>query len=173
MEERVDACSLVSHTSKAYITLAQSPPSGERFRTHRRFIHQTFNKRAVGALTPLQQSEAQTLIEGITSSPDAFREHIRRLVPPQSEMSDGLTVHRYAAATILKVTYGAQVTSIDDPYVQLGARSHRRCNVRVLIGLVAERAGTLTIQSGTPANSLVDYFPMLRYVCEHVVLWGN
>uniref|UniRef100_A0A0W0ETD1 Cytochrome P450 n=1 Tax=Moniliophthora roreri TaxID=221103 RepID=A0A0W0ETD1_MONRR len=64
-------------------------------------------------------------------------------------------IRRFAAATILKVTYGADVKSVDDVYVQL-----------------AERAGTLTVQSGTPAATLVDFFPFLRHIPTWAPLSG-
>ncbi|KAK0201063.1 cytochrome P450 [Desarmillaria ectypa] len=56
-------------------------------------------------------------------------------------------VRRYAGATILKVAYGADVKSSGDLYIKL-----------------AERAATMTVQSGTPAATLVDYFPVMRYI---------
>ncbi|KAF9009234.1 cytochrome P450 [Hymenopellis radicata] len=104
---------------------------GARFRKHRRFIHQTFNQRAAKELAPVQYEEAATLIGGFSETPEAFVDHIRR----------------YSAASILKITYGTEVKSVDDLYVRL-----------------AERAGTLTVQSGTPAASLVDYFPIIRHI---------
>lgn len=57
------------------------------------------------------------------------------------------SIRRYTGATILKVAYGADVKSSDDLYIKL-----------------AERAATMTVQSGTPAATLVDYFPVMRYI---------
>ncbi|KAF8890710.1 cytochrome P450 [Infundibulicybe gibba] len=104
---------------------------GPRFRKHRRFINQTFNQRASPSFRPLQEQEALVLLNGFTESPHLFVQHFRR----------------YAAATILKITYGHDVTSIDDLFVHL-----------------AERAGTLTVESGSPAATLVDYFPSMRHI---------
>ncbi|KAJ2912765.1 hypothetical protein MD484_g7648, partial [Candolleomyces efflorescens] len=70
-------------------------------------------------------------MEGLLISPDNFVDHLRR----------------YAAATILKITYGHEVHSVDDHFIHL-----------------AERAATLTIQSGSPAATLVDFFPALRHI---------
>ncbi|KAL0064863.1 hypothetical protein AAF712_008116, partial [Marasmius tenuissimus] len=64
-------------------------------------------------------------------------------------------LRRFAAATILKVTYGADVTSVDDMFIQL-----------------AERAGTLTVESGTPAATLVDFFPFMRHIPSWAPLAG-
>lgn len=104
---------------------------GPRFRKHRRFIQQTFNQRAVTALRPLQEEETLKLLIGLTHSPGRISQHLRR----------------YAAAVILKITYGREITSVDDLFVQL-----------------AERAATLTVESGTPAATLVDFFPVLRHI---------
>ncbi|KAI3612779.1 cytochrome p450 [Moniliophthora roreri] len=112
---------------------------GPRFRKHRRFIHQTFNQQASHCLKPIQERETLTLVHGLIQTPENFIQHIRR----------------FAAATILKVTYGADVKSVDDVYVQL-----------------AERAGTLTVQSGTPAATLVDFFPFLRHIPTWAPLSG-
>ncbi|KAF5370752.1 hypothetical protein D9758_002017 [Tetrapyrgos nigripes] len=112
---------------------------GPRFRKHRRFIHQTFNQQAVRFLRPVQEKESLKLVRGFVESPEKFTQHIRR----------------FAAATIMKVTYGVDVTSVDDPFV-----------------LLAERAGTLTVQSGTPAATLVDFFPILKYIPDWAPLAG-
>ncbi|KAF5329266.1 hypothetical protein D9619_009011 [Psilocybe cf. subviscida] len=105
--------------------------SGPRFRKHRRFINQVFNHRAIAAFRPLQEKEILTLLEGMLDNPDAFVDHFRR----------------YAAATILKITYGHDIVSVDDLFVQL-----------------AERAGTLTVETGTPAANMVDFFPVIRHI---------
>lgn len=104
---------------------------GPRFRKHRRFIHQTFNHRAVKDLEPIQNQSAQTLLKGLADSPEVFLDHIRG----------------YAAASILKIAYGADVKSNDDLTIKL-----------------AEKALKMTIQSGSPAATLVDYFPLMRYI---------
>ncbi|KAJ8075174.1 hypothetical protein PM082_019502 [Marasmius tenuissimus] len=112
---------------------------GPRFRKHRRFTHQTFNQQAAQSLRPVQEREALILIKGLMTTPDQFAQHLRR----------------FAAATILKVTYGADVTSVDDMFIQL-----------------AERAGTLTVESGTPAATLVDFFPFMRHIPSWAPLAG-
>ena len=52
------------------------------------------------------------------------------------------THKRFAAGTIMKITYGHTVHSTDELYVRL-----------------AEEAGTDTITSGSPGSMLVDFFP--------------
>ncbi|THU94635.1 cytochrome P450, partial [Dendrothele bispora CBS 962.96] len=114
-------------------------PYGPRFRRHRRFIQQTFNKKAAWYLRGIQQEEVLTLLDGFMNTPEQYSQHIRR----------------FAAATIMRVTYGKNVTSVEDPFVQL-----------------AERAGSLTVQSGTPGASLVDLFPIIRYLPEWAPMGG-
>ncbi|EAU87749.2 cytochrome P450 [Coprinopsis cinerea okayama7 len=104
---------------------------GPRFRKHRRFMNQIFNSRAISAFRPLQHKETLTAMEGLLNSPDSFVDHFRR----------------FAASTILKITYGHEVHSADDRFVQL-----------------AERAATMTVQSGSPAATLVDFFPVMRHI---------
>ncbi|KAF8346573.1 cytochrome P450 [Amanita rubescens] len=104
---------------------------GPRFRKHRRFVNLTFNQRATARLQPLQVKETFTLVGGFMQEPKLFIQHFRR----------------FAAATILKITYGREITSVEDPFV-----------------LLAERAGTLTVESGSPAATLVDYFPIIRHI---------
>ncbi|KAF9478585.1 cytochrome P450 [Pholiota conissans] len=104
---------------------------GPRFRKHRRFINQAFNQRAISAFRPLQEKEILVLLEGMQNNPNAFVDHIRR----------------FAAATILKITYGHDIVSVDDLFVQL-----------------AERAGTLTVEAGSPAANMVDFFPIMRHI---------
>lgn len=74
-------------------------------------------------------------------------------------------IFRFTAATIMKITYGADVKSNDDPFVQLGWLFIVFVSELMLISvLIAQRAGSLTIQSGTPAATLVDYIPIMRCV---------
>ncbi|KAJ3863973.1 cytochrome P450 [Lentinula novae-zelandiae] len=112
---------------------------GPRFRRHRRFIYQTFNQRAVETLRSVQEKEISHLIQDLIREPEQVAQHLQR----------------FTAATIMKITYGADVKSNDDPFVQL-----------------AQRAGSLTIQSGTPAATLVDYIPIMRYIPSWAPLAG-
>ncbi|KDR74052.1 hypothetical protein GALMADRAFT_269547 [Galerina marginata CBS 339.88] len=104
---------------------------GPRFRKHRRFINQVFNHRAAAVFRPLQEKEVLVLLENMAQTPEAFVDHFRR----------------YAAATILKITYGYDIVSVDDLFVKL-----------------AERAGTLTVEAGSPAANMVDFFPIIRHI---------
>ena len=59
------------------------------------------------------------------------------------------TKKRFAAGTIMKVTYGHTVRSTDELYVRL-----------------AEEAGMDTVTGGSPGSVLVDFFPARTSVCR-------
>ncbi|KAI9509896.1 cytochrome P450 [Russula earlei] len=105
-------------------------PYGPRFRKQRRLILDHFT-RGLSSFRPTQRTEAYVLLRGLLQSPDAFLQHIRR----------------FAAGTIMKITYGHTVRSTDELYVRL-----------------AEEAGTDTVTSGSPGSVLVDFFPALRHI---------
>ncbi|KAI0297971.1 cytochrome P450 [Russula brevipes] len=105
-------------------------PYGPRFRKHRRLIREYFIG-SVSTFRSTQRREAYVLLGGLLESPDAFLQHIRR----------------FAAGTIMKITYGHTVRSTDELYVRL-----------------AEEAGTDTATSGSPGSVLVDFFPALKHI---------
>ncbi|KAH9039121.1 cytochrome P450 [Lactarius pseudohatsudake] len=105
-------------------------PYGPRFRRQRRLIQDHFTK-GVHSFRPTQRTETRILLRGLLETPDAFLQHIRR----------------FAAGTIMKITYGHTVRSTDELYVRL-----------------AEEAGTDTVTSGSPGSVLVDFFPALRHI---------
>jgi len=57
---------------------------------------------------------------------------------------------RFAAGSILKITYGHTVKSIDDVYVRM-----------------AEQAITATAEAGSPGSMLVDLFPPRKFNIIH------
>ncbi|KAG5651409.1 hypothetical protein H0H81_008743 [Sphagnurus paluster] len=62
---------------------------------------------------------------------------------------DAFTKHfkRFAASTIFSITYGHSITSLDDTFLKL-----------------VEDATALTVASGSPAATIVDFFPALRHI---------
>ncbi|KAH9856147.1 cytochrome P450 [Lenzites betulinus] len=103
---------------------------GERFRKHRRWMHDNFQTRdALLAHRAVQHRETCTLLAGLLATPDAFEEHI----------------HRWAVGTIMDITYGHRIHSLDDEYVAL-----------------ARNATVETVLAGSPGSMLVDFFPILK-----------
>ncbi|KAF9005425.1 cytochrome P450 [Cyathus striatus] len=54
---------------------------------------------------------------------------------------------RFAGATIMKITYGFDIGNKDRQFVEL-----------------SERAIKLTVESGSPAATLVDFFPLMKHI---------
>ncbi|KDR77596.1 hypothetical protein GALMADRAFT_245744 [Galerina marginata CBS 339.88] len=102
-----------------------------RFKMFRRLLQNGLNARASESYRPIQTTETQTLLQGLANSPEDFSAHIRR----------------NAVAVILKVAYGYQVESIDDPLV-----------LQLEQGL--KMTGTLSV----PGKFLVEFIPLLRFV---------
>ena len=95
--------------------------SGPRFRKHRRFINQVFNQKGISTFRPLQEKEILVLLEGMLHHPDDFVDHFRRFATIAFKLDrQTYEFHRYAAATILKITYGYDILSVDDLFVRLG-----------------------------------------------------
>ena len=128
-------------------------PYGPRFRKHRRLILDHFN-RAVHSFRPTQRDEAYILLRGLLETPDAFLQHIRRWSDshvPCAYNSRLTPQKRFAAGTIMKITYGHTVRSTDELYVRL-----------------AEEAGTDTVTIGSPGSVLVDFFPARMYLWRYI-----
>ncbi|KAL1741146.1 cytochrome P450 [Schizophyllum fasciatum] len=104
---------------------------GPRFQKHRRFIQQVLNKKAVESLTDLEMRQTAIALDNFLKTPDNFMDHIKG----------------FAAGTMLKVAYGHDVSSVDDPYVQ-----------------IVDHASTLTVGIGNmyPISNLVEFFPSLK-----------
>ncbi|KAH8093136.1 cytochrome P450 [Cristinia sonorae] len=104
---------------------------GERFRKHRKWMQSAFMTRpALNSYRPLQKRESHIMLAGLLTDPDAYVRHFTR----------------FAAATLMEITYGHRVISESDLYVHL-----------------AERATSETVKAGSPARMLVDFFPILRH----------
>ncbi|ESK81499.1 cytochrome p450 [Moniliophthora roreri MCA 2997] len=106
-------------------------PYGETWRRHRRLFQEGLRDSAIADYIPVQLEKTQEFLVNLLKDPDNFRVHIRTL----------------AAAVIIGVMYGHDVTSTEDYYVQL-----------------AERAFGPLSTLGTPSAMLVNLFPVMRYL---------
>ncbi|KDR84295.1 hypothetical protein GALMADRAFT_205982 [Galerina marginata CBS 339.88] len=102
-----------------------------RFKIFRRLLQNGLNARASKSYRPIQTTETQTLLQGLANSPKEFSAHVRR----------------NAVAVILKVAYGYQVESNDDPLV-----------------LHLEEGFKLTGTLNVPGKFWVEFIPILRFV---------
>ncbi|KAL7278452.1 LOW QUALITY PROTEIN: hypothetical protein ACG7TL_007450 [Trametes sanguinea] len=83
-------------------------PYGERFRKHRRWMHEAVGtKERLDAYRSIQQREVRNLLKNLLSSPERFIQHC----------------HLYVAAIMLEIAYGKRVNSLDDELVAVADRA--------------------------------------------------
>lgn len=56
---------------------------------------------------------------------------------------------RFATAIIIRIAFGHQISSDDDPYVK-----------------ISQDAGYALSNAGSPGSTPVDFFPWRKYLCE-------
>ncbi|KAI3620918.1 cytochrome p450 [Moniliophthora roreri] len=83
------------------------PFNHPRFRIYRKMMHSGLSPRAVQGYQPLQTREVNILLRSLADAPKDFIPHLRR----------------NAGSLILKVTYGYEVTSDNDDFIQLVERA--------------------------------------------------
>ncbi|KAK0501134.1 cytochrome P450 [Armillaria luteobubalina] len=79
----------------------------DRWRTHRRMLHQYFQPHAVPVYYPVQLKATSVLLKQLLKSPDTFVLHIRH----------------HAGAVIMKIVYGYDVDPNGDRFVKLVGRA--------------------------------------------------
>ncbi|OSD03862.1 cytochrome P450 [Trametes coccinea BRFM310] len=83
-------------------------PYGERFRKHRRWMHEAVGtKERLDAYRSIQQREVRNLLKNLLSSPERFIQHC----------------HLYVAAIMLEIAYGKRVNSLDNQLVAVADRA--------------------------------------------------
>ncbi|KAI0776618.1 cytochrome P450 [Trametes elegans] len=103
---------------------------GERHRKHRKWMQAGFQtKEALVGSRPLKYRETHILLAGLMQDPEGFVNHI----------------NRWAAGTLMELTYGHRIHSLQDEYVQM-----------------ARTTTTETVLAGSPGSMLVDFFPILK-----------
>ncbi|EEB95853.1 hypothetical protein MPER_05113, partial [Moniliophthora perniciosa FA553] len=106
-------------------------PYGDRWRRHRKLFQEGLRDSAIAEYIPVQLEKTQEFLANLLKDPDNFRVHIQTL----------------AAAIIIGVMYGHDVTSIEDHFVEL-----------------AEKAFGPLSTLGSPSAMLVNTFPIMRYL---------
>ncbi|KAF9460615.1 cytochrome P450 CYP621A2 [Collybia nuda] len=104
-------------------------PYGRRFQRHRRMLQHYLTPNKCVGYQPIQSREARVLLQNLledSESRDAF-------------------IRRFSTAIIMRLAYGHQITSDDDPYVK-----------------IAEDTGYALSNGGPPGSTPVDFFPFLR-----------
>ncbi|KAF8518587.1 cytochrome P450 [Gautieria morchelliformis] len=82
-------------------------PYGERWRRHRRTIHQHFHPDAAARYEPVQLGHSRELLTRLYETPDQFAEHVRHT----------------AGAIIMEVVYGIKVLARQDPYIDTAEKA--------------------------------------------------
>jgi hypothetical protein len=123
-------------------------PCGKQFRLHRKILHQHLNRDRCVTYQPIQTREARLLVQNLISEPkgrDEFLGRSRIFVLCHIPV---LTIKccRFATGVIIQVTYGHQITSSDDWYLN-----------------VARDASLALFETGIPGGTLIDAFPAREY----------
>ncbi|ESK86760.1 hypothetical protein Moror_15178 [Moniliophthora roreri MCA 2997] len=105
-------------------------PYGETWRQHRRIIQEGLRDSAVSEYLPVQMEKTREFLVNLLNDPNNFRAHIRTL----------------AAAIIIGVTYGHDIASTNDYFVQLAEKA---------IG---------TLDSWGRPSVIVNIFPFMRHL---------
>ncbi|RDB17677.1 O-methylsterigmatocystin oxidoreductase [Hypsizygus marmoreus] len=104
---------------------------GKLFQRHRRLLQGHLNSKKCETYHPIQARETRVLLQNLVLNEEGRDDFIRR----------------FSTAIIMRVAYGHQITSDDDPYIDITEHaSHALGNV------------------GAPGSTPVDYFPFLRYL---------
>lgn len=110
-------------------------PYGEKWKKNRQQLHPFLDLSAINNYIERQTRDSHVLLKELLSSPEDFYTHIRKGV----------------GSTIMKIVYGHEVESFDDPYIQL-----------------VEEAIDYVGHATRPGAFMVEIFPWLRYVPEWV-----
>ncbi|KAG2066224.1 cytochrome P450 [Suillus decipiens] len=83
-------------------------PYGDRFRQHRKYIHQIIgNRAALHVYHPIEEIETRRFLKRVFSNPEQLRAHVRHT----------------AGAIILRICYGYEVKEDNDPFIDLADRA--------------------------------------------------
>ncbi|KAG7089339.1 hypothetical protein E1B28_011031 [Marasmius oreades] len=101
------------------------------WRLHRKTFHQHFQPRMMPEYYAILKAATQIMIRKFATSPDDFLDHVRE----------------QAGSIVLKIVYGYNLQTANDPYIQL-----------------ANNAIEALIETTVPGTFLVDFLPVLKYV---------
>ncbi|KAI5119696.1 hypothetical protein M0805_003581 [Coniferiporia weirii] len=103
----------------------------DRFRVQRRFAHQYLNSQASMRLRPIQTEQVKVFIKNLLICPKDFHSHVNRM----------------SSASVVKLTYGHDISSGDDKFINL-----------------AVTATTRGTSVGNPGLTFVDLFPFIQFI---------
>ncbi|KAF9229392.1 cytochrome P450 [Gyrodon lividus] len=113
--------------------LFSSMPYGPHWRDHRSLFHRHFRRHLTSNYHPIVLKETHTTLRNLLDSPEQYGHHIRRT----------------AAAIVMKISYGHDISDKGDIYVT-----------------IADDALQGLGKAGIFGSFLVDYLPILKYIPE-------
>jgi len=106
-------------------------PYGQRWRNHRTLFHRHFRRQLTSNYHPVVLKETRVTLRNLLFSPEQYTHHIRRT----------------AAAIVMKISYGHDISDKGDVYVT-----------------IADKAMQGLGKAGIFGTFLVDYLPFLKHV---------
>lgn len=128
-------------------------PYGDNWRIHRRLFVSGFGAGSEHLYNRVQEAMAGQLLVRLLSTPEDFLDHLRLSDTSLSAILSStftLIVYRHAGQLILKYTYGVDVRSRHDRYVQ-----------------VAQNVMDAVSDAGKPGAWVVDALPFREFIVLH------
>lgn len=123
---------------------------GKKFQKHRRLIQQTFTRQQIEQYRHIQIKEAHRLALNLLEHQDEREAMLRRSVlnlSPLSTENETLQLFSFSTSIIMRIAYGHEVVSDDDPYVE-----------------IARESGYAFTHCGPAGSTPVDLFPIREFV---------
>ncbi|KAJ6508851.1 cytochrome P450 [Mycena sanguinolenta] len=125
-------------------------PRGDKWRAYRRMFHQHFRQDVLQTYHPIQMKKIHLLLQGLVSSPEEFREHLKTL----------------AGAIIMETVYGYEVQATNDRFVAISESAVSKLSDSVFPGSVA--VNTIPILRYLPSWMPGTGFQRFAAECRHL-----
>ena len=119
---------------------------GSKWKRGRRLFHEFFNVKEVTNFDDHQRKHARRFISRLSQTPEDFLSHSQLSVPPLHHCAHALltsVLQSVTGALIMDITYGLDIKSHEDPFLQAAGRA-MDCVERTMV----------------PGAFLVDTFPI-------------
>ncbi|KAF7345632.1 Cytochrome P450 [Mycena venus] len=111
-------------------------PLGDRWRAHRKILHEAFNIGAVKQFYPQELAATHELLRRLLRDPSDIMSHFRQMT----------------GALMMDVTYGIDVRSSDDPYIRIAEEAMHGLSV-------ASVPGAFLVDTVPALKCIPDWFP--------------
>jgi hypothetical protein len=125
---------------------------GRQFQKHRRLLQDYLSKNKAVSYRPIQLRETGVLLQNLLSDDEKRDGFFRRYCIITSDyvlpwLISAVPISRFSTTVIMRVVYGHQITSEEDPYLD-----------------IAERVGHAISNIGSPGSTPVDFFPIREFL---------